>query len=395
VGLGGAYADPENPHEAAISKIARQVMTRLHIQVNQTIQFYRGQQGGSAPVRLLLGGGASIMPYTREFFAEKLNMPVEYFNPFRNVPIDPAVDVNELAKVAHGFGEVVGLALRNLARCPVELNLVPKSIRSRQAFEQKKPYLAAAMVSLVLVVFAIGIFYSKSATIKKQSLAELQTKLNPLQKRVEELDKQVNSVQRAKQEMDVYTSYLKDRFFWPEALVEMRNLLVKVEERNGTDGRDVGVWIEKFGTVDLPEAEEENAMPAGPTIPFGSLEWMRRNPEYAKRLFPQMYEAMLKAGLLNGPDGGNMQIAMKPRTANTNLVTINVKFRAVSLSNENDPAANGRLAFAVAEEFKKSPFFDADGTKLSGDLEEPEPLAHNASTFRFGMVLKLKNEMQL
>src|SRR3989454_963769 len=54
VSLGGAYEEPENQHQAAISKIARQVMTRLHIQVNQTVQFYRGQQGGSAPQQLFL-----------------------------------------------------------------------------------------------------------------------------------------------------------------------------------------------------------------------------------------------------------------------------------------------------------------------------------------------------
>ncbi|MEY4387146.1 MAG: hypothetical protein RLY20_2429, partial [Verrucomicrobiota bacterium] len=87
VSLGGAYEEPENPHQAAISKIARQFMTRLHIQVNQTLQFYRGQQGGGAPARLFLAGGASVMPYTAQFFAEKLNVPVEYFNPFRNVQI--------------------------------------------------------------------------------------------------------------------------------------------------------------------------------------------------------------------------------------------------------------------------------------------------------------------
>ena len=78
-----------NPNQAAISKIARQVMTRLHIQVNQTIQFYRNQQGGSAPQRLFLAGGASLMPYTAEFFSEKLALPaeaVEYFNPFPHWP---------------------------------------------------------------------------------------------------------------------------------------------------------------------------------------------------------------------------------------------------------------------------------------------------------------------
>src|SRR5437867_5451797 len=86
VSLGGAYEEPDNPQQAAISKIARQVMTRLHIQVNQTVQFYTKQQGGTAPQRLFLAGGASLMPYTAEFFSEKLNLPpesVEYFNPFR------------------------------------------------------------------------------------------------------------------------------------------------------------------------------------------------------------------------------------------------------------------------------------------------------------------------
>src|SRR5688572_30750859 len=223
VSLGGAYEEPENPHQAAISKIARQVMTRLHIQVNQTIQFYRGQQGGSAPVRLFLAGGASIMPYTAQFFAEKLNVGVEYFNPFRNITIEPTVDLEELAKVAHSFGEVVGLGLRNLAQCPVELNLIPKSIRNKQAFDQKKPYFIAAMASLILVVFALGIFFGKITEIKQASLEELNSKLEPLQKKAEEMDKQQGLIKRAQQEVDVYTGYLKDRFFWAEALVEMRN----------------------------------------------------------------------------------------------------------------------------------------------------------------------------
>src|SRR6267154_1328647 len=173
VSLGGAYEEPENPHQAAISKIARQVMTRLHIQVNQTIQFYRGQQGGSAPQRLFLSGGAAIMPYTAQFFSEKLNVPVEYFNPFRNVQIDPSLNLEELAKVAHSLGEVVGLGLRNLAHCPVELNLMPKSSLKRQQFSQKKPYVIASVFCLILIVFAFGWFYDNEAAEKQKALDQL------------------------------------------------------------------------------------------------------------------------------------------------------------------------------------------------------------------------------
>src|SRR5438876_10529518 len=174
VSLGGAYEEPENPHQAAISKIARQFMTRLHIQVNQTMQFYRGQQGGSAPQRLFLSGGASIMPYTAQFFDQKLNVPVEYFNPLRNVQIDPSINLEELARVAHSMGEVIGLGLRNLAHCPVELNLMPESTLKWQAFNQKKPYFIATVFSLVAVVAAMAFIFSQLAAVKEDELQKIQ-----------------------------------------------------------------------------------------------------------------------------------------------------------------------------------------------------------------------------
>src|SRR5579872_4818246 len=178
VSLGGAYEEPENQDQAAISKIARQFMTRLHIQVNQTMQYYRGQQGGSAPARLFLSGGASIMPYTAQFFAEKLNVPVEYFNPLRNVQIDPSINLEDLARVAHSLGEVVGLGLRNLAPCPVELNLMPDSTLNWIQFNQKKPYFIATVFSLVLVVFSSGWLFSKLAKSKDGKYVTIKPKVD-------------------------------------------------------------------------------------------------------------------------------------------------------------------------------------------------------------------------
>jgi type IV pilus assembly protein PilM len=185
VSLGGAYEEPENPHQAAIAKIARQFMTKLHIQVNQTLQFYRGQQGGSAPQRLYLSGGASIMPYTAQFFAEKLNIPVEYFNPFRNLQIDPAVNLEELSRVAHGLGEIVGLGLRNLANCPVEMNLMPDSTLRWQSFNEKKPYLIATVFSLALVAGAVGLMFGKLGANKEAEVQRLEPQVAELSAKAE------------------------------------------------------------------------------------------------------------------------------------------------------------------------------------------------------------------
>src|SRR5438309_2042064 len=202
VSLGGAYEEPENPHQAAISKIARQFMTRLHIQVNQTMQFYRGQQGGSAPQRLFLSGGASIMPYTAQFFAEKLNVPVEYFNPLRNVQIDPSINLEELARYAHSMGEIVGLGLRNLAQCPVELNLMPDSTLKWQSFNQKKPYLIASVFSLVAVVAGVGLLFDKLAGAKADALQSLHSEVEPLKQKSQQFETARANLQKAQKDVD-------------------------------------------------------------------------------------------------------------------------------------------------------------------------------------------------
>ena len=211
VSLGGAYEEPENPHQAAISKIARQVLTRLHIQVNQTIQFYRGQQGGSPPQRLFLSGGAAILPYTAQFFSEKLNLPgdaVEYFNPLRYVQLAPEINREELAKVAHNLGEVVGLGLRNLAHCPVELNLMPKSSLKRQQLSQRKPYFIASAGCLVMAVFAIGWFYDKVAAQKNQAIERRQAMIAPVQSQEQTLNNELRELKGAQIEAEQFVTWL-------------------------------------------------------------------------------------------------------------------------------------------------------------------------------------------
>src|SRR5487761_1952629 len=266
VSLGGAYEEPENPNQAAIAKIARQFMTKLHIQVNQTMQFYRGQQGGSAPQRLFLSGGASIMPYTAQFFAEKLNIPVEYFNPLRNIQIDPAVNLEELARVAHSLGEVVGLGLRNLAHCPVEMNLMPDSTLRWQAFNEKKPYFITTVFSLVLVAFAVGFLYEKLAQSKEAEIKDLEPKVQVIQAKYDAFKRVYSKLQATQKEADQITTWMQQRYYWGDVLVQLRDVLIRSEEdikkklSEKKTGVEAGIWIEQMTTLpDLQTAGGDTA----------------------------------------------------------------------------------------------------------------------------------------
>ena len=84
--------------EERTSKAVRGVMTRMHAEISRSINFYRGQQGGSRPQRVLLTGGTSVIPYTESFFREKLGVEIGYFNPFENVPVADSIDTEEVAR---------------------------------------------------------------------------------------------------------------------------------------------------------------------------------------------------------------------------------------------------------------------------------------------------------
>src|SRR5436853_2546943 len=99
VSLGGAYAEASDPDLARMSKIIRSTMTRLHAELMRSISHYRSQQQGGAPERIYLCGGSASTPYMREFFQEKLQLPVSFFNPLRNVAVADSAPMKEISRL--------------------------------------------------------------------------------------------------------------------------------------------------------------------------------------------------------------------------------------------------------------------------------------------------------
>ena len=379
VSLGGAYEEPENAHQAAISKIARQFMTKLHIQVNQTMQFYRGQQGGAQPQRLFLSGGASIMPYTAQFFAEKLNIPVEYFNPLRNVQIDPSVNLEELARVAHSLGEVVGLGLRNLAHCPVEMNLMPESTLRWQAFNERKPYFLATVFSLVLVAFAVGFLYEKLAQAKEKEIEDLQPKVTAMQAKSDSFNRVYSKYQATQKEAAQITAWMEDRYYWGDVLTQLRGALIRSEDdikkklSAQKPGVEAGIWIEQLSTEASLGTASAGFSYAPPVGAPGGYRGGGRMPG-----MPGGMPAAAPAADANGtaqPADGSV---------------VSLVCRAVDLTSV-DPSANSEIAYAVENQLKSSTnYFKPEGTALTGQIT---PDANG--TFTFGVTVTLLNPLKL
>ncbi|PYK71552.1 MAG: hypothetical protein DME42_10590 [Verrucomicrobia bacterium] len=180
VSLGGAYADPSDADVARMSKIIRSTMTRLHAEIMRSISHYRTQQQGKSPARIYLCGGSLGMPYMREFFQEKLNVPIDFFNPVRNVAIANEADRQQIARSAHLLGEVVGLALRAVASCPMELNLRPASVVRAHEVQRRRPFLIGAVACVIAALLGWSVFYLHAAGVLGETKRQVDAKVNTL-----------------------------------------------------------------------------------------------------------------------------------------------------------------------------------------------------------------------
>jgi type IV pilus assembly protein PilM len=227
VSLGGAYVEANDPEVARVSKLMRGTMTRLHAEVMRSISHYRAQQQGSAPERVFLCGGGASTPYVREFFREKLQTPIEFFNPLRNVTVGPAAPVGELTRFAHLLGELVGLALRSVCTCPVELNLRPALVVRRQQLEKRRAFFVVAAAAVILAVLGWGIYFARAGQVSRSAANKIRTINAPMQAaeaKIDKLRKQAASLDAIAVPL---TSAINDRFAWLEILEDLNARLPK------------------------------------------------------------------------------------------------------------------------------------------------------------------------
>ena len=217
------------------------------------------------------------MPYMREFFKEKLHLPVEFFNPLQNVTVSESAPTLEVTRSSYLLGEAVGLALRSATTCPMELNLLPASAVRRQELEKRRPFIIVAAACFFLALLGWSAYYARAAQVARQSIQTLQQKNDTMrvaETRLDTLKKQAGSLDSVA--MPLITA-INDRNFWPEILAEIN---VRLPEAD--------IWITELyatsGGKPLGAGEkhiaEKTATPA-PVVPPSPAGRSKTKPESA------------------------------------------------------------------------------------------------------------------
>ncbi len=224
VSSGSAYADADAETTATISKIARNVMTRLHGEISRSINVWRAQHGGTQPTLLLLSGGSSVMPGINEFLQEKLRINVDYLNAFGAITLDEQIDRAALQTVAPGFQELIGLALHEVVDCPITISLLPREIRSQMRLNRQKPYY---FVSAAALVFGLGLFafgMEKQAAIGADRVKQTETKLKSAQSVSQSIKNDLRKTNSEKAKFEEMRNWLALRTDWCEKLKDIQQV---------------------------------------------------------------------------------------------------------------------------------------------------------------------------
>jgi type IV pilus assembly protein PilM len=225
VAFGGAYEEPKSEVADKISKIVRNVMTRMHTEIDRSIKFYRSQQNGQSPTLLLLAGGSSVIPYTDNFLREKLKVEVDYLNPFINVPVSKDISADDIGRHAHELPQLVGLALRKTLACPIEINLLPPKVVQAKAFRRKEPFLVMAVFGLVLMALLWCAFFFKNRHIAQAQLESVRGHVTQLETQEKPLQVKERDIRAVLEKVEGLQAVVAKRTAWLQLMSEIQAVL--------------------------------------------------------------------------------------------------------------------------------------------------------------------------
>ena len=111
------YPLPEGIEPRPIQPIIEAVSDILALEIRKTMDFYRAtaEEGEEAIQKILVAGGSSKLPGLPDYLAKRFEIPVEPFDPFRQIHVDGRkFDPDYMKEIVPDMAIAVGLALRGV-----------------------------------------------------------------------------------------------------------------------------------------------------------------------------------------------------------------------------------------------------------------------------------------
>ena len=153
----------------AVYTAMRPVFDDLALEIQRSLSYFTSTDRTAEIGSVYMLGSAAGLRGLSDFVGKQLQLPVKRYELFHNLDATTAMEKPSYRQNRLAFGTAYGLAVQALDKGAVRTTLLPKRIVVERQIESKRPWVAAALIGLLLaaVVAFIGPFIALSTINEK------------------------------------------------------------------------------------------------------------------------------------------------------------------------------------------------------------------------------------
>jgi type IV pilus assembly protein PilM len=258
--LAGPPGSPgDSAAQAAVQRATDAFLGRLQLELTRTIGNFSLRTGGAKPAVIYLTGGGSLIRGLAAALAEKFQLPVERYDPWRNLELSDRARASGAESATHLLANLVGLAVP--ADATAESGLLPPAVRAARAFRRRQPYLLGAVTLAACALLPPLGHYHRLAKAEETRASEQTARLQAVRAMAERNRADLEKIAAMQREMAALRNLAAAKTGWIAFLADLQERLGKIGD----------VWLDEL-TVAPPAASGPADPAAGAVRMPGALQ---------------------------------------------------------------------------------------------------------------------------
>lgn len=221
---------------AAVQRARDDFLGRLQLEILRTTGNFSLRTGAAKPAAIYLTGGGSLIPGLGTALAEKFALPVEPYDPFRNVELSASARAAGAASAAPVLANLIGLAVSTGMETGAECGLLPLAVRAAREVRRRQPRLLGAAMLLALALLPPLWHFHRLAKLETGRVQELRSQLAPMRVNAERNARNLERLAAARKETTAFQAVIAARTNWIRFLADLQDRLGKIED----------VWLDQL-----------------------------------------------------------------------------------------------------------------------------------------------------
>ena len=284
VSAGDASLPDDSPAAAAVRRAVENFSIRLQQEITRTVGNYSWRTGGGAPIAIYLSGGGSLMSGLAQSLAAKFKVPVERYDPLRNIELSDRARAAGAQAATHVLANLVGMARLGATEAGAASRLLPPARRAAHEFRRCQPLLLGALALVALALLPPLAHFHRLAAAETARSAEFAAQVPRMRALADRNAVNLGKIAAAQKEVATLRALVEVKSSWISFLADLQSRLAKVED----------VWLEQLAVMHPPAAvgvagvsDPATAAPTQHLLLSGRLLDIR-NP--ASKVSPDSYE---------------------------------------------------------------------------------------------------------